>query len=256
MIFAYMGPPERLPSFPVFAFLEQLTDAEEVAADDTSIGSGGGTIVPCSWLHALDNVCDPYHVPILHDLISGLQFTDVLSGMPSCEFALTARGVRVTQDRQRPDGTMFRRVTEAMLPNIRLIPSPRPASFEPCNKVGWIVPIDDTTHRIFTLARVPRGAVPAQLYRQAFEGRGWHELTEAEHQRMPGDFEAQVGQGPIARHSEEHLATSDRGVVLLRRHLRAQLAALAEGKDPINVSLNGPETLFQVEAGNFLLQAV
>jgi len=253
MVFAYMGPMERMPALPLFDFLEDVPDGEEVAADDTSIGSGGDAVVPCSWLHALDNVCDPFHVPILHGLISGLQFTDVLSGMPACEFASTQRGVKVVQERERSDGTTFRRVTEAMLPNIRLVPSPRPTTFDACNKVGWIVPIDDTNHRIFTLARVPKGGIPAELYRQTFEERGWHKLSEAEHQRMPGDFEAQVSQGPIALHSEEHLATSDRGIVMLRRKLREQLTELAQGRDPVNTVIGSAEVRISVEAGKFLI---
>jgi len=34
-----------------------------------------------------------------------------------------------------------------------------------------------------------------------------------------------VGQGPITLHSEEHLAASDRGVVMFRRLLRQQIEA-------------------------------
>jgi hypothetical protein len=37
----------------------------------------------------------------------------------------------------------------------------------------------------------------------------WAELTEEEHQRMPGDAEAMVSQRPIAIHALEHLASSD-----------------------------------------------
>ena len=56
-------------------------------------------------------------------------------------------------------------------------------------------------------------------------GKFWWELSEAEHRDFPGDYEAQVSQGAITAHSAEHLRTSDRGVALLRRFLREQLAA-------------------------------
>jgi hypothetical protein len=46
------------------------------------------------------------------------------------------------------------------------------------------------------------------------------ELTPEEHQKFPGDYEAQVSQGRTTFHSDEHLATSDRGVVMLRRFLK------------------------------------
>ena len=62
-------------------------------------------------------------------------------------------------------------------------------------------------------------------------------MTEAEHQQFPGDYEAQVGQGAVTVHSEEHFGQSDRGIVMVRRMLGEQLEALAEGRDPIGVSL-------------------
>ena len=71
--------------------------------------------------------------------------------------------------------------------------------------------------------------------RSRLNGKLWEELTEEEHRDFPGDYEAQVGQGPITLHSEEHLVSSDRGVALLRRFLRQQLDALAAGHDPIGV---------------------
>ena len=74
--------------------------------------------------------------------------------------------------------------------------------------------------------------------RSRLNGKPWEELTEAEHQRFPGDYEAQVGQGPIALHSEEHLVSSDRGVSMVRRILRRQLEAPAEGRDPLGVSFD------------------
>ena len=71
---------------------------------------------------------------------------------------------------------------------------------------------------------------------------------------IPGDCEAQVGQGPITLHSDEHLATSDTGVAMLRRMLRRQLDAVAEGGDPVGVSFdpNAPPVVF--EAGNFIME--
>ncbi|MGG2362827.1 hypothetical protein ACE4Z5_28500, partial [Salmonella enterica] len=69
-----------------------------------------------------------------------------------------------------------------------------------------------------------------QKIRSRMNGKLWEEMTEAEHQRFPGDYEAQVGQGPITLHSDEHLATTDQGIVMLRRLLQRQLDAVAEGR--------------------------
>jgi hypothetical protein len=66
--------------------------------------------------------------------------------------------------------------------------------------------------------------------RTRMNGKLWEEMSEEEHQRHPNDVEAMVGQGVIARHSEEHLATSDRGIVMLRRLLLKQVEAVREGQ--------------------------
>ena len=56
-----------------------------------------------------------------------------------------------------------------------------------------------------------------------------------ERQRKPDDLEAQEGQRTIAVHALENLATSDMGVVMLRRLLREQIKRVEDGLDPINV---------------------
>ena len=88
--------------------------------------------------------------------------------------------------------------------------------------------------------------------RSRLNGKLWEELTETEHRAFPGDYEAQVGQGPLTRHSEEHLVSSDRGVALVRRVLRQQLDALAAGRDPIGVCFDADSPPITFEAGNFL----
>ena len=69
---------------------------------------------------------------------------------------------------------------------------------------------------------------------------------------MPGDFEAQVSQGPITFHSEEQLATSDRGVALYRKLFRQAVKDVQEGRDPPNTR-QGSEIVIKVEAGNYLM---
>jgi hypothetical protein len=78
------------------------------------------------------------------------------------------------------------------------------------------------------------------------------ELTQEEHQLYPGDYEAMVSQGPIARHSDEHLATSDRGLVMLRRLLQKQLEAVQEGRDPAGVCFDPEAPAVKFSAGNWM----
>jgi hypothetical protein len=88
--------------------------------------------------------------------------------------------------------------------------------------------------------------------RSRLNGKLWEHLTEEEHQQFPGDYEAMVGQGPIAKHSEEYLATSDGGIVKLRRLLTLQLKALEKGNDPAGVSFDPLAEPVKFTAGNFL----
>jgi hypothetical protein len=86
-------------------------------------------------------------------------------------------------------------------------------------------------------------------------GKPWIDMTEAERQRNPSDWEAQGSQGPITLHSEEHLATSDKGIAMLRRLLRQQIRLVQEGGDPIGVTFDARNALFKTEGGNFFRQA-
>jgi hypothetical protein len=76
-------------------------------------------------------------------------------------------------------------------------------------------------------------------------------MTDRERQDTPGDFEAQVGQGPMGMHSEEHLASSDRGIILQRRMLKAQIKVVADGGDPIGVAFDPEKVLVTLRSGNF-----
>jgi hypothetical protein len=114
-----------------------------------------------------------------------------------------------------------------------------------------VLPIDDTHFRIYVVGRVREAG---ELRRQAstFNGKRWFELSEEEHQRLPGDYEAQVGQGPITFHSEEHLASSDRGVAMVRRMLKQQIEKVQAGGDPIGVMSDAAQV--RTEAGNYLIE--
>jgi nitrite reductase/ring-hydroxylating ferredoxin subunit len=254
LVFAYLGPPDRKPSFPVYDIFDDLADDEIVIADDSSFGSGGVGEVPCNWLQHYENVMDPYHVPILHGSFSGGQFVERMAAVPEVVWDFTDRGVRSIQDRPSEDGGTFRRVTEVVLPNLRVVANPRVGSYQRVESIGWVLPTDDTHFRIFTIARVDAPDALDRM-RSKMNGKYWWELTEEEHREFPGDWEAMVGQGPITLHSEENLASSDRGVSMVRTQLRRQLDAVEAGGDPIGV-VHGPDTVdVELEAGNFLLDS-
>jgi phenylpropionate dioxygenase-like ring-hydroxylating dioxygenase large terminal subunit len=222
-----------MPVLPRYEALEKMDDGEFVEADDSSIGGGGPAVIPCNWLQHFENVVDPYHVPVLHGSFSGPQFTNMMASMPQVKFEMSPRGVTVRSIRNQDDGKIFYRVTEAVLPTL---------------------PIDDTSFRIYVAGRVKQPGDIGRM-RSKFNGKFWWDMTEQEHQQFPGDYEAQVGQGPVTLHSEEHFGQSDRGILMIRRMLADQLDAMAAGRDPAGVSFDQNAPPLEFEAGNFTRDA-
>ncbi|HEY1245975.1 MAG TPA: Rieske 2Fe-2S domain-containing protein [Hyphomicrobiaceae bacterium] len=251
LVFAYMGPPERKPVLPRYRCLEELEEAEFLETNDTSIGGGGPTIIPCNWFQHYDNLPDTFHVYVLHTTFSGVQFVNDMGILPEVSWHLTDKGVKTVSIRKLDDGRIFRRVSEAVLPTLRIIPNPKVGRYGRVESIGWVLPIDDASFRIYTAARVRE---PGELARSRsrLNGKLWEELTEEEHRRFPGDYEAMVGQGPITLHDEEHLATTDTGIVMLRRFFQRQLDAVAAGRDPVGVVFDESKAMVDFEAGNYL----
>jgi len=251
LIFAYMGPPERKPVLPRYRCLEELDEGEFLETNDTSIGGGGPTIIPCNWFQHYDNLPDTFHVYVLHTTFSGVQFVSDMGILPEVSWHLTDKGVKTVSIRKLDDGRTFRRVSEAVLPTLRVIPNPKVGRYGRVESIGWVLPIDDTSFRIYTAARVREPGELSRM-RSRLNGKLWEELTEEEHRRFPGDYEAMVGQGPITLHDEEHLATTDTGIVMLRRFFQRQLDAVAAGRDPVGVAFDESKALIDFEAGNYL----
>lgn len=57
-------------------------------------------------------------------------------------------------------------------------------------------------------------------------------LPYEERQKVPGDYEAQTSQRRIAVHALERLGDTDRGIIMLRRPMRRNVRALANGETP------------------------
>lgn len=148
------------------------------------------------------------------------------------------------------DGREMDRVSTALLPNIMSVPSIELAAGRSSN-MGFVVPVDDSHRRIIMALRVANGSGESILDPATFNGKSWSQMSLAERQDIPGDYEAQAGQGPISLHSEEHLASSDRGIIMLRRLLKQQIKVVHEGGDPAGVFFDPELERCKVPSGNF-----
>ena len=254
LVWAYMGPPEKMPVLPRFDSMEPLEDGEEYLAFDNSLGShgdiNGPEVVPYSWLHMNDNVMDPFHVQVLHTTFSGTQFVREFAVMPRVEFEEIDAGVIYKAHRELEDGRKVNRTSTWMMPNAMCVPDVAMRPGRP-SSLGFSVPVDDSHSRIVMTMRVPAEARDRPMRGlEAETFKPWHKRTIEERQDQPGDYEAQVGQGPISLHSEEHLVTSDKGIGLQRRMLRRALETVAAGGDPPGVAFD-EGAVVAVPSGNF-----
>ena len=252
VLFAYMGPPEKKPVLLRYDIFEDLGSDEELRAD---IGGFGATlddslkIVPYSWLQMNDNVMDPFHVHVLHSTFSTVQFVPEFAVMPQVDFFTTSNGVCYSAKRKLEDGREYERLSSWLVPNVTCIPNIFDIAESKAIRIRWILPVDDSHFTMVTVYRMAKSAPP--LVKLRIKGKLWSEMTDEERQDAPGDYEAQAGQGPISFHSEEHLASTDRDIIMQRRMLKAQIKVVAQGGDPVGVNFDPDKALVTVLSGNF-----
>jgi nitrite reductase/ring-hydroxylating ferredoxin subunit len=233
LIFAYMGPPALHPEFPIF-------DAMAVPEDRMVpylIHS------PCNWQQVSENSMDPFHVPFLHTRVAGPQFSEVFAELPLIEYHQTPYGFFYTNARRVGD-YVWVRMHDHLLPNF----SQNGAIFENVSKVRyfgrpgltrWVVPVDDTNTLVIAWRHFNDRDDPAHLGKPEnvgvgktdFYGQGGGRSYE-EQQDTPGDYEAWCSLGKVTSHAREHLATTDRGIAMLRRRLTQAIEQLQAGTEP------------------------
>ena len=229
LIWAYMGPPERQPVFPVY----DTFDMPGLRAVP------GFWIYPINWLQARENGMDPAHTAFLHTIVSYAQFTEEFGILPYTEFHETTLGMVYVSTRRLGD-IVWVRIADLIMPNLLQFPSnwndkDRERVFVRPMMSTWTVPIDDTNTLAIGLYYQDESSdrdVKAML--EAVPGLAGPRPYE-EQQRLPGDYEAQVSQRPIAIHALEHLATTDVGVIMFRKLLRQGIRTVAAGRDPKGV---------------------
>jgi hypothetical protein len=128
------------------------------------------------------------------------------------------------------------RTNDIIMPNLRQIPRDRwihgreDVRFERPLMTTWAVPIDDMNTLAIGYLHWPEELDPALQAELLFGNTA--DRPYEERQRVPGDYDAQVSQRPIAIHALEHLATTDRGVIMVRQLVRQGIRAVQRGKDP------------------------
>jgi len=225
-----MGPPDKKPPFPVF---------DSWVRPGYHIVAGPRYDYSCNWLQIAENAQDPVHTAFLHTIVSGAQFTEEFGVVPELDYIETPLGLAYVATRRVGDNVWLRMV-DSVLPNLMMV-SPvwedgkEIHPFDGPMMSRWIVPRDDRTTLQVEFRHVSNEQEVTPHWwanRVGMPGQMPDNRTYEQRQREPGDFDAQIAQRPIAVHGLEHLATSDRGVILFRQQLRKGIQAVREGREP------------------------
>jgi 5,5'-dehydrodivanillate O-demethylase len=221
LLWAYMGPQPAplLPDWEPFSWpngFVQITTSQ----------------IPCNWLQCQENAIDPVHFEWMHRNWSIRLRGDKGPYAP--------RHLKLAFD-EFDYGHTYRRVTEDAGEDDQLWTVGRvclwPNALFTGSHFEWRVPIDDenTLSVTWHFSRVPKerepyvqGMIPTWHgpIKDALTGK-W--ITS---HVMNQDFVAWLGQGVIADRTKEHLGTSDRGVIMIRKRFLDDIDAMKRGEDP------------------------
>ncbi|MCC6008481.1 MAG: aromatic ring-hydroxylating dioxygenase subunit alpha [Rhodobacteraceae bacterium] len=230
LLFAYMGPPDTRPPFPVY---------------DTFNWPGHDLVpyrisYPCNWLQVAENTMDPIHTVYLHTRVSNVQFEPTWGVTPLIRFHNAERSLYSTLTYRWGDN-IWVRTQETVFPSFSGVgafweDAAREKVFFRSSITKWTVPLDDTNCMIIAWRHFGPGIDPdgrgkrdeVGLESVDFEGQT-EQRTYLQRQLTPGDYEAQISQGLISSHAAENLGVTDQGIVMLRRRLREGIREVGEG---------------------------
>jgi phthalate 4,5-dioxygenase len=264
LIFAYMGPDQASPPpLPKYRALVDATGQRSLEAT---------RLYDYNWFNFIENGADPAHFSILHraDPSDGtwrswfFDFKDV----PPFEALETSYGMKVisrkpgpTQDTEYVDEKSFAlpsilqigdtEFTHFKKPKEALLQGSRNAHFM------FVTPNDDDHFTLFTVNHytgpdseffqklAPSRRIAPNLEKKENDKRKYSPFRGSVRGE---DLMSQSTQGVIGERNEQ-LATSDKGVVLIRKIILAAIRAVREGRVPKGVpSIDEPDKIIQIDS--------
>jgi phthalate 4,5-dioxygenase len=259
VIWAYLGPEERRPPLPKFAWTQAPATHRHVSK----------VIQECNWLQGLEGGIDTSHVPILHRVLSadsarpGFKPGDpfVRGKAPILELDVTDYGYRYAGLRPLDGDSVHVRAYHLILPFHQIRPG-RTGAGDYTGVAGHIwVPMDDETTMVYNWEystteplteedRLERrlGNGPFDVDQTTFRSRRNREndyLLDRRVQRTESftgidgvnvqDRAVQESMGSIVDRSREHLGPADRAVIQARRLLLQAIKTVEAGGTPPGV---------------------
>jgi 5,5'-dehydrodivanillate O-demethylase len=218
VLFGYLGPAPAplLPRYDILVREEWVRRIELHPALD------------CNWLQPMENAVDPAHLHWLHGFTGGA----ATSKDERIDFEIFEYGIyKYHYDEKKME------VHPLIFPNLLRGPG---------NVAHFRIPMDDThTGILYVLyTPVPEGNRGGQCevpysyigpVKEPYDDGGFARYRHHMKTFAGQDAMAWETQGKIADRAQEHLASSDQGVVMFRHMLRLQIEKVKKGEDPIGV---------------------
>jgi len=222
LIFGYLGP-DPVPLLPPYDLLVRDDMERELTVSNDC----------CNWLQRAENGADPLHSLALHASV----YPSIALKRPEVAFDKTWYGMRFDIEYSGRQKNVF----HMLFPSNTRRFGARVGDKRPAQYLHLRVPIDDTETYTYIIEAVetPDGKPgttkvgeirmrPAGQYERVEDG--WWGIASSDQDRM-----AQESQGVIVDRTQELLATSDKGVAMLRQMLLDGLKSIDRGEDPIGV---------------------
>ena len=246
VIWAYMGPREKQPPFPDFLWT-RLPESHRTA---------NKVLEECNYFQGVEGGVDGIHSSYLHRGLTeefsawGLARSSALKAVGSehLEIDLTTYGYRIGAIQEAGEGQRVR-VTQFVMPCFTYVPEQRhgnilfhawvPRDDESCWTWDIWFNVENELDAAEHLDR--RGMyVDANFRKARNKDNNWQQDREIMRTKsysgiygiMAQDHAIQESMGLTADRSIEQLATTDLGVIALRRVLLDSLSVLSEGQDP------------------------
>ena len=155
LVFGYMGPPDKMPEFPVY-------DTYDLPGYDRY--SVTKHHWPCNWLQVKDNCMDPSHTAFLHTIEMGHGFSDAHKELGTLDWMETPIGMIYIHCRRVGDN-VFVRMTDYISPTLHQIATnseegSEEHGFYRASHTFWLLPVDDTNCTTIVLRRQREGDPP------------------------------------------------------------------------------------------------
>jgi 5,5'-dehydrodivanillate O-demethylase len=231
LYWAYLGPDPApvIPKFDVWVSQDGVRKVDVYPRLD------------CNWFQAMENSVDPAHLQILHQNSGGRTSTNTTCGLTD--------EVEGFDFYEVPYGIIKKRIYKTGLVDEH--PLIFPNILRVSNATQIRVPIDDMHTNIFFVRFIPHEYAgnghgngssadedPEVNYHEPFKtpADGLHPFMRMRMDlTLAQDHMAWETQGPIADRTNERLATTDRGVVMLRQAMMREIEKVQRGEDPMGV---------------------